>query len=672
MQKDNIELRKVIDQNYDSLSLEEQKELHKIFHDKSIKNELKNRLNKIIFRYPAPTPLEYLDHKNGWVTKAFSDSIYDHVKEDFLEILDQTKNYQQIIEYGATRLGKSYLARMLIHYIVIYIHCLRHPQLYYGLAPTTNLSIYIMSFVAEKVNQLLLKPIYDIFDMSPRFNKIKFQDQVVEEQYKKGLDEIYWSKAATFGNLTLESKLTLNLGTDFMSFIGSDLLFLIVSEINFFIEKAGTSHEQIFQLYSDGVARIRATVGNNYLGMVYLDSSANDEENPIEKYILNDLKKEENVFFRQRAKWEEKNNIRKAIGSIKLPKWIETGKTFIICKGDKTYPSKIIENKNELKKIPKNLIRYIPIDLKQNFKENILRAIKNDCGEPTKRENKFIQDINIILSLFDNKYLYNIESLVYADASEAPENLIWNQVRDKFFSKVNQNRYVINRASLEPRYIGLDLAYSTKGDLFGISMLHKEWSRELNKIIYVTDFNFGIIGKDKGINLEAGTYFILDLINIGNIIVQGVYVDQFQSQTLIQILQRCKIEAKRNSVDKTLEPYQTMITFMINGQLKAGKNIFLKNNLDSLVLETRSGKEIIDHTKGATEHIYNGNFEYSSCGINEKDISDAECQAFWGSFSDDLTRPFTIYEEENAKFSSNKEEIKPIISKAYNKIHNYY
>lgn len=1023
---ENIESQKIVSSNYNNLNLKEQKEIHQLFHDKGIIDEMRTKLNKIIFRYPAPTPTEYLDHKNGWITKSFQDSIYDHIKEDFLEILDPVKNYNQVVEYGATRChaknerilmydfstkyvqdiklndlimgddgtprkvlkllkgkgklyevkqnradnyivnedhilvlqytnrglrkdrknkpykesnkiieisvknylnlskhrksllkgikpslkfqyqhidinpyylglwlgdgsshntaittmdvesikfikeyaenlnlkvtiqeknkenkaktytivgernqnqfkrnnnilfyylkdnnllknkhipkeyiknssqirlqvlaglldsdghlmrdsagfeimskskkladdivllsrslgfrtiiknvqksikrinftgtyckitifgdlskiptklkrkqvitsnirvnplrtgvqlyekgyddyygfeldgnnkyllsdftithntGKSYLARMLIHYVIIYIHCLRHPQLYYGLAPTTNLSIYIMSFVAEKVNQLLLKPIYDILDLSPRFKRLKFQDKVAEEQYKHGLDNIYWSKASTFGNITLESKLTLNLGTDFMSFIGSDLLFLIVSEINFFIEKAGATHEEIFQLYTDGVARIQATVGDNYLGTVFLDSSSNDEDNPIEKYILEELPKQEKVFFRQRAKWVEENSIRKAIGSVKLPIWEETGKTFDICKGNKTFIPKIIEDKTELKQTPKSLIVPVPIDLKGNFKRNILKAIKDDCGLPTRKENKLIQDVNIILNLFENKYINNIESLIYADASEVPENLIWNQIRDNFFSKSNINRYTINRAQGEPRYIGIDLAHAVKGDIQGIAMLHKERSKELQRTIYVTDFCFGVIGKEKGINLEAGTHLVLDLISIGNMFIQGVYIDQFQSQTLIQALQRSKIDAKKQSVDKTLEPYQTLLTFMINNFIKVGKNIFLKNNLDSLITTKRNDKEVIDHTKGTVNNIYNGNFEYSSAGINAKDCSDALCQAFWGAFSDDTSQPFIIYEEENKKYSNNPQDFDDVISKTWSQLHKYY
>ena len=415
---------------FENLPLKDQTEIHRLFYDKGITGSLRQKLHKIIFRLEPPTPSQYLDYTNGWITKPFQDSIYDHVKEDFCEILnpdgilDEDKNYDQIVEYGETRLGKSYLSRMLIHYIIIFVHCLRHPQLFYGLAPTTPLSIFILSFVTEKVNQLLLDPLYKVFEMSPRFKKVKFQDQVKERQEIEGLENIIWSKAGTGSEITVESGLTLNIGTDYLSFIGSNLLFLTVSEINFFIEKAGATHEQIFQLYTDGLARIQATVGSNYLGMVFLDSSANDLENPIEQYILKDLKKQSKVFFKHRAKWNDSDGIRKSIGTVKLPKWIATGKTFKISIGNNSLPAKIIEDKKELKDIPKNILYDIPIDLKNNFERNILKAIKDDLGLPTKKENKFIQDPSMIEKIFDNKTIVNIEHALIADASELPQNLL--------------------------------------------------------------------------------------------------------------------------------------------------------------------------------------------------------------------------------------------------------
>ncbi|MCP4650377.1 MAG: hypothetical protein GY853_09910 [PVC group bacterium] len=633
----------MIDAYYQKLTLSEQQKLHEMWHGCESTNELYKKLENVVFRVKPPTPEEYLDHRNGWITKPFEDAIYDYIKEDFINILDENENYNQVVEYGATRTGKSFLERLLIHYIIIYVHCLRHPQLYYGLAPTTNLSIYIMSFVAEKVNQLLLKPIYDILMMSPRFIKVDRQDQVPIKQKEYGLEKIVWSKAATFGKLTLESRLSLNIGTDFLSFLGADLLFLAVSEINFFIQQAGVTHEQIFQLYSDGLERIKATVGTNYLGMVYLDSSANDIENPIEKYILNDLQKQEKVYFKSRSRWEARPHL--------FPKWLETGKTFKVCTGDGTTAPKIITDDKQLKDINKKLIKEIPIDAKSDFERNVVKSIKDIAGLPTQRENRLIQDSVLIDNLFNNKLLDNVEGTIIADSMENPEKLIWNKIKDMFFMKTIDGKYRIKRAYREPRWVHVDPAFSAHGDLAGIAMGHKERSKTLQKTIYVLDFAFCIAPGKAGINLAAIENFVLDLKYEGNVFIKYFTSDSFQNAQFKQSLLRNKIEASVLSVDRTLDPYLFFINCLFDETVKSGRNIFLKNNLLSLIIEAdNKGKEKIDHIKGKTEHKYFGDWEYSQAGINDKDCSDGSAGVVYDMQNSEIV-PTTIYEEENKKHS---------------------
>jgi hypothetical protein len=322
--------------------------------------------------------------------------------------------------------------------------------------------------------------------------------------------------------------------------------------------------------------------------------------------------------------------------------------------------------------MPKNLIEKIPIDLKDTFEVNILKAIKDCCGIPTKEENKFINNINVILNIFNNDLLQNVESSIIADAMSQPKGLIWDKMHHHFFSKYNTTNFGINRASGEPRYIGLDLSFAVKGDPTGIGVLHKEWSRVRNCVIYVVDFCFSLLGGEEGINMEAATFFVLDLIEKGNLFVKGVYTDSFESETLIQALKRYKINAVKQSVDKTLDPYQNFFSILLNEQLKAGRNIFLKNNLDSLIITKRKGKDVIDHTSGKTSHIYNGNFNSSLVGVNEKDCSDGVVQAFTGAFSDDIVKPSTIYEEENKKFSNNEDENMEGVSAAYKQLNRLY
>ena len=88
---------------------------------------------------------------------------------------------------------------------------------------------------------------------------------------------------------------------------------------------------------------------------------------------------------------------------------------------------------------------------------------------------------------------------------------------------------------------------------------------------------------------------------------------------------------------------------MLNKSIRSGKNIFLRNNLDSLYrTRTKQGVEKIDHSAGSTENKYTGDWEKSTCGINAKDAADGLCQTV---FSAENTNhfPVAVYEEENSK-----------------------
>ena len=61
------------------------------------------------------------------------------------------------------------------------------------------------------------------------------------------------------------------------------------------------------------------------------------------------------------------------------------------------------------------------------------------------------------------------------------------------------------------------------------------------------------------------------------------------------------------SVDRTVDAYVVLYNMMYSERVKSGRNIFLKNNLDSLIAVKKNGVEKIDHSIGTTENIYNGN-----------------------------------------------------------------
>jgi hypothetical protein len=187
----------------------------------------------------------------------------------------------------------------------------------------------------------------------------------------------------------------------------------------------------------------------------------------------------------------------------------------------------------------------------------------------------------------------------------------------------------------------------------GITMLHKEWSHELRDTVFVVDFSFCIGPGENGISLESLSWLIHDLTFIGQVLIANVTMDTFQTQNMIQFLQRSNIPCEKLSVDITIEPYLFLYSCLLIGNIKSGRNIFLKNNLLSLFRKkTKTGREKIDHTSGVTYNKYSGDFDKSKCGENAKDCSDSLAGAL---FASQLSKhvPMTSHERENQRFNTN-------------------
>ena len=139
-----------IEQEYNNLPLEEKRELYNLYFDSKTIQETKQRLEKILFYKKPPTVDEFLDPTNGWLSENVAAGTFDHIKQNLKEELDPVNITNLIVKYGSTRQGKSYEAVLIMLYIIIFMHHLREPAMYYGLSPLAKLCIYMISFKYDK------------------------------------------------------------------------------------------------------------------------------------------------------------------------------------------------------------------------------------------------------------------------------------------------------------------------------------------------------------------------------------------------------------------------------------------------------------------------------------------------------------------------------------------
>lgn len=556
--------------------------------------------------------------------------------------------------------GKSVTERLLVVFIIIYIHRMRSVHDYLNI-PTFPV-IYLMSFKYDKAKQLLLKPVFDILESAPRYVKVIRRERVKEEQAKYGPDKIVWSEAALTGEITLASGLQIYLGNKNPDEgIGGDIISVFLSELSYFINQAGATEEEVYELFTNVSDRIAATFPQNpaKVSFAYIDTSANNADSLIENYILTDLVKKESTYFQSLKQWDVKTEER-------VPIYSKTKETFKVITGNGSFPIKIQATEADIKNVPADLVMDIPIDYLDRFLRQPSKSIRDIAGKPTTSDSKFIQNGQLIKRIFDNTSLHNIEACLIIDTSEEPKDLVWNKINDQFFTQYDGENYIIKRAPNEQRFIGLDVAYSHKGDLFGFTMGHFEWSTTKNSNVWVSDMSFGFGPGKEGINQDAIRYFILDLVDKGGISLSNIFLDSFESGSMEQFFKRYGLPFTKQSLDKNADGYDYLLTQLMGDLIKVGKNIFLKNNLicleDKISDKTKKKIRKIDHPKGPTNNVYNGSWNSSDCGYYAKDVSDSLAQALFGAHqTDDQYQPSAIYEDENMKAQKRKQTLSPDI-----------
>lgn len=508
-------------------------------------------------------------------------------------------------------------------YTMTHINLMRAPKQFFGVLEASSIVAILGSFTLAKAKQVLLKPFINILQSSPKFRKVKQEDRIEKaqrEENEDGSNKIVWTTASKMdGAIQFSNDLHILIVSDFSALLGLSIITGVLSEISFFLEK-GISPDDISRMYNDLKGRVRSRFGEKYFATTIIDSSPNSFDSPIDKYIFSgEAAKEERNYVVTANHWDTFRDIKPE----DYPKWIATGETFPLFRGDGSKPPVIIQE-SQRKDYPSEEVKDIPIDLLNIFEQDINKATKDFLGWPSGGDSKLISNYDYIENMF-TKQLKNIETYIKAPADQRPDRLIWDQIVNKFFIKIGENNYEFYRSPKELRYIAIDLAESR--DCACIAMVHPEINNS-GEIIIVTDFTITIIPGKERINLDAIEYFIFDLKRLGKINIAKVTYDQYQSSGSRQNFEREGFDVERFSVDIDMAPYMVYISWIKNGRVKSGRSIFLKNNLKSLQeTTTEKGRKKIDHLKGKLVYDDGKTWEHSLCGINAKDTSDAHAGA---------------------------------------------
>ena len=532
------------------------------------------------------------------------------IETDDAERLFLTSNY--IVTHN------SYLTALIILYVTLCVSLMRDPWNYFGLNPATVLAQVLSSYSQKKSSELLLEPFNNILDSSPFFEKVKMKEQMREadEAFREAekVDKIFYTTASPTSAMTFSGGVNIKLASSNRDILGLSIICCAFSELSFFTE-AGRSSEWIMNFYNSGKARIKSRLHGDYYGRSILDSSPNDRDNAIDAYIIGDARKDKTNYIVEGSMWKWD------------PERYGKEQTFKVFTGATGQPPKILNPGDPLLRdasISPDKIIDVPLSLKQDFENDVVKSLKDCAGIPSGSVHALISDYSKIEKMFFTG-LRNIYTGISAPAEVSPIDLIWNQVNEKFFIR-RGNRYEYYYKPHLPRVVAVDQSVVT--DVTCVSMGHIERYKETGDNIFVIDFTIPVIPtKNSKVNLEAIRVFIEDLRSKGGINITAVGFDQFQSEVTMQNLKRDGFVVERISSDRTMDPYMNLSALLSAGRVAVGRNIYLKNNLKSLEFtrSKRGGKSKIDHdsSKAGVTFSTDENWETSPLGMYAKDVSDA-------------------------------------------------
>lgn len=573
---------------------------------------------RIHYRAEPPNEHNFISSKYLGVV---ADQTYDRVKGVFINFFED-KDKRNLILYPHISWGKSYLSSLVTIYIATHVSLMRNPKKFFGLNQATVLAQLLVSFSLDKSSELLLEPMMNILEASPFFEKVRTKEGMIKKEMEfqhlsEGeIDRIFWTTASPTSEIAFSNGSNVKLASSVHSLLGLSIVSGVLSELAFFSE-AGWSDEKIMKLYNNLKERIDSRMKGNYWGRSILDSSPNNIESPIDNYCWYEAHKDPSNLVVKGSRWQWAPEEYKDI-TEKFPVYV----------GGSGKPPEVLERLEEHD--PTDII-WVPKEknLHQLFKNDTVNALKNFAGIPQGALDKLFSNYNTVEKIFIPQ-MKNIYTYIQANEELRPEQLIWNKIKDDFFIKTEKGYKFYYKPYL-PRVVSIDQSIS--GDTTGIAMCHVEMCKtELGEFepIYIVDFVIPIVPLGGRINLDAIKLFICDLVTKGNINLQKVTFDSFQSEASIQYIKR-QLDpdiVEKLSVDKEMGPYLSFTQLINQNRVRVGRNIFLKNNLKSLrmVKRKRSDTMKIDHTIGDTGDLLgNATWETSLIGFNAKDISDAVC-----------------------------------------------
>jgi len=537
--------------------------------------------------------------------------LYPKLYDDLVEIFEG--DYNEVIFTGAIGYGKTFVCSIGICRVLYEISCMRDPQLSFGLAPDTPVSIAGFSASEDLAKEVVLKNVVGKIAQSPYFSE-NFPFKITQKNIRFPNDVLVVAKATTPRGA-----------------LGMSPVAALIDESNFMPKRRARRDDNRFgvvNMAKDIYDNLRRRLISRYRRQwkLFLPSSKSTRESFLSKRIVA-ARDDPTVFVRDYALWDVQSD-----HSMDRSFWV-------LCGNEQT-PSRFVHDKDDLTKLREDLpertvLIEVPDDFQTDFQSDLEGAIRDFAGVATVALSPFIQRVHKITQMEDptRQHPFSVERF---DPDKGGQ-FVWERlvkkvtVRDYSGRPTTVFQPLYNPAS--PRHVHIDPALNNCSAGFCVSHVAGTKGvrrRDEHGMIYtddsptyVVDFVLEIVPPIGG-ELDFALYrkLIYEMVEHG-IPIRSVSMDQWQAINTLQALEKSGFETSSISMDRTWDPYQNVKTAIYEGRVSCYQYEPLFSQLRGLEADWERRKIVKPET-------------------GSKDVADALAGSLFGLLQQPSVLPFPL------------------------------
>lgn len=309
-------------------------------------------------------------------------SMWPAVRDEFFKIMEANPRPLRVILKGSIGWGKTFLSNTIMCRLLYELNCLRRPQAYYGLSPTSYISFMNLSVNAGHAYRVFFSNLLDMIDSSPWFARYAPR-----------------RKPSTAVLLFPKKLISFMPGSSSeMSALGENLFGGVIEEANFFPVVKNSAHlrnsiEDEYDLAKRLQDSVWRRMKSRYQrmgrlpGMLVLNSSANYPGDFLDRMSG---QPDPTTMVIDHSEWDTK------------PPSRYTGNRFHVFVGDKYNPPRILKKDDDLEKFKQlGEVVSVPEEYAADFYVDLPGAIRDIVGKTVRASNKFIVDTSRLPDIID-------------------------------------------------------------------------------------------------------------------------------------------------------------------------------------------------------------------------------------------------------------------------------